>query len=293
MKKLHFITILPFLIISALLSNSGSEPCYTMNPVTDSLFGNDMNNPRYINGWFYIESRDGEYPHYRYSYFRSKKGVVWEPVDTVPGSGIQWPSDYGRLGVVHNRYLGATETDSAEIKNTVIYSSENGMHWEFDTIPEALSIYSVTYGNKNYVMVGFDGAILLSNNGSSWKRGTFPTQSELRSVHFVDGRFIVTAVDLSATNFDENGEPLGHHFIVTTFTSQEGSNWSDDPDSLPPQSLKEYLQSVASGSDSLYQDKLEWILKIENSTLSDHKAAFGNRTIIVTNRSNSVDVYHY
>jgi len=104
--------------------------------------------------------------------------------------------------------------------------SPDGINWNLVQagVPDAW-IEAITYGQGQFVAVGYYGSIITSSNGVDWVRRQSGTANYLLSVAYGDGEFV--AVGLDVTN---DGAAM--------VTSPDGVNWSPRPMTNSPGPLE-------------------------------------------------------
>jgi hypothetical protein len=89
-----------------------------------------------------------------------------------------------------------------------IITSTDGVTWSSRSVAGSFGLNDVTFGNAQYLAVGWGGAVVGSPNGSTWSGRTQPATSGLNSITFSEGVFVAV------------GEAGG------IFTSSDGSSWT-------------------------------------------------------------------
>ncbi|UQZ35901.1 hypothetical protein C2I18_21600 [Paenibacillus sp. PK3_47] len=95
-----------------------------------------------------------------------------------------------------------------------IARSEDGFHWESDSVSEydpMVTFNGAAYGNNRFVLVRNDGLIQTSTNGEHWTPAASGVTSELRDVRFIEGQFIA----------------VGDAGVM--LTSSDGLSWTQTP----------------------------------------------------------------
>src|SRR5437899_8347993 len=115
-------------------------------------------------------------------------------------------------------------------------SSPDGTNWSNQIFHQGLALYSIAYGNNQFVAVGQGGLFLTSTDGSNWTttvNSTFPGQ--WWDITFWNGRFVV----LANTGYLNNESSV--------FTSADGTNWNGIPAPIDGYRLLRSISSYGSG----------------------------------------------
>lgn len=93
------------------------------------------------------------------SVFLSDNGLTWKRLPPSPSRDMHFI-----------RYINGTYFAGAE--NGVFFESTNGVDWQEGSLPNLVTLNSLTTDGKVEVLVGGVGAVLYSTNGTNWKMGT-------------------------------------------------------------------------------------------------------------------------
>jgi hypothetical protein len=177
---------------------------------------------------------------YSTSYFMtSVDGENWSVTYTQ-----QNPSIYGRTSYISRLIwangmfiaVGGNDQGSPPEYVTWMASSPDGTNWSNQIFHQGLSLYSITYGNNQFVAVGQAGLCLTSPDGLNWAtivNSTFPGQ--WWDITFWNGRFVV----LANTGYLTDDSSV--------FISSDGTNWGGIPAEMVANRLLRSIGSYGSG----------------------------------------------
>ncbi len=113
-------------------------------------------------------------------------GQVWEGKMAAGGSDSEWTSVvYGNGKFVALADWGATRA----------MSSQDGIQWTANQVPQLNGWSSVTFGNGKFVAVAYDGAnrVMNSTDGITWTTHSAAEANNWTSVTYGDGKFVAVA----------------------------------------------------------------------------------------------------
>jgi photosystem II stability/assembly factor-like uncharacterized protein len=91
-----------------------------------------------------------------------------------------------------NGLFVATPGYDSFANESVLFTSEDALHWTRRTLDTSMGIVDVTYGSNGFVAVGHQGTILRSTDGVVWETSNSGIKEHLRRVSFLNGRYMAT-----------------------------------------------------------------------------------------------------
>lgn len=143
----------------------------------------------------------------------SADGLTWTDRDAGPGVALNC--------VVFNSTAGLF----VAVGGARAVTSVDGINWNVHVIPFA-NWYSITYGNGQYIVVGYSGKIATSVDGIVWVLLPEFTSQDFVEVSFANGRFVLISHQGSVYS-SENGSDWNTRYNLQTAKcmSHDGNYW--------------------------------------------------------------------
>ena len=189
--------------------------------------------------------------------------------------GYNWASyiydhyvDFGYIFFVNSQFI-TTEYDYYDNGNSDLFISQDGLSWvKHDT---DYPIKGITYGNDQFVGVGYDGLIVISDDGINWNeisegRGTLQFDNFLNDIAY--GKGTLAAVGKGTIRYSKDGFSFSdaENLPISKWTSLHDVEYSENG----------FIAVGVNGTILTSSDGVAWVLRDAGTEYDLYALVYGN-----------------